>query len=204
MDNNSTKNWFYNIGAALVVFGILIFTVYLALGWYTKHDVKIPVPNVVGQTVSNAEIMMQNEGLTVKIIDSVYNEKSEPFSIIEQIPAAGNEVKPGRAIYVVINSGNKPKIKMPKLVDQSLTLATAVLKNNGLVLGEISYSYDEIGNNLVISQKINGREIQPGTLLTKGTWIDLVIISNDKDKFPDAIDSTSSGDETPVPEDIGN
>jgi eukaryotic-like serine/threonine-protein kinase len=204
MDNNSTKNWFYNIGAALVVFGVLIFTVYLALGWYTKHDVKIPVPNVVGQTVSNAEIMMQNEGLTVKIIDSVYNEKAEPFSIIEQIPAAGNEVKPGRAIYVVINSGNKPKIKMPKLVDQSLTLATAVLKNNGLVLGEISYSFDEIGNNLVISQKINGREVAPGTLLTKGTRIDLVIISNDKDKFPDAIDSTSSGDETTVPEDIGN
>ncbi len=204
MDNNSTKNWIYNIGAALVVFGILIFTVYLALGWYTKHDVKIPVPNVVGQTVSNAEIMMQNEGLTVKIIDSVYNEKAQPFSIIEQIPAAGNEVKPGRAIYVIINSGNKPKIKMPKLVDQSLTLATAVLKNNGLVLGDISFSFDEIGNNLVISQKINGREVAPGTLLTKGTKIDLVIISNDKDKFPDAIDSTSSGDETPVPEDIGN
>jgi len=204
MDNNNTKNWFYNIGAAFVVLGILIFTVYLALGWYTKHDVKIPVPNVVGQTVSNAEIMMENEGLTVKIIDSVYNEKAEPFSIIEQIPAAGNEVKPGRSIYVVINSGNKPKIKMPKLVDQSLTLATAVLKNNGLVLGEISYSFDEIGNNLVISQKINGREIQPGTLLTKGTRIDLVIISNDKEKFPDAIDSTTSGDETPVPEDIGN
>ena len=204
MDNNSTKNWFYNIGAALVVFGILIFTVYLALGWYTKHDVKIPVPNVVGQTVSNAEIMMQNEGLTVKIIDSVYNEKAQPFSIIEQIPAAGNEVKPGRAIYVVINSGNKPKIKMPKLVDQSLTLATAVLKNNGLVLGVISYSFDEIGHNLVVSQKNNGREVAPGTLLTKGTKIDLVIISNDKDKFPDAIDSTSSGDETTVPEDIGN
>ena len=137
MDNKSTKNWFYNIGAALVVFGILIFTVYLALGWYTKHDVKIPVPNVVGQTVSNAEIMMQNEGLTVKIIDSVYNEKAQPFSIIEQIPAAGNEVKPGRAIYVVINSGNKPKIKMPKLVDQSLTLASAVLKNNGLVFFQV-------------------------------------------------------------------
>jgi beta-lactam-binding protein with PASTA domain len=204
MDNNSTKNWLYNIGAALVVFGIVIFAVYLALGWYTKHDVKIPVPNVVGQTVSNAEIMMQNEGLTVKIIDSVYNEKAQPFSIIEQIPAAGNEVKPGRAIYVVINSGNKPKIKMPKLVDQSLTLATAVLKNNGLILGEISYSFDEIGNNLVVSQKINGREVAPGTLLTKGTRIDLVIISNDREKFPDAVDSTSSGDETPVPEDIGN
>jgi beta-lactam-binding protein with PASTA domain len=204
MDNNSTKNWFYNIGAAIVVLGVLIFTVYLALGWYTKHYVKIPVPNVVVQTVSNAEIMMENEGLTVKIIDSVYNEKAEPFSIIEQIPSAGNEVKPGRAIYVVINSGNKPKIKMPKLVDQSLTLATAVLKNNGLILGDISFSYDEIGNNLVISQKINGREVQPGTLLTKGTKIDLVIISNDKDKFPDAVDSTSSGDETPVPEDIGN
>lgn len=202
--DNSTKNWLYNIGAAIGVLGILIFSVYLALGWYTKHDVKIPVPNVVGQTVSNAEIMMEKEGLTVKIIDSVYNEKAQPFSIVEQIPAAGNEVKPGRAIYVVINSGNKPKIKMPKLIDQSLTLATAVLKNNGLTLGEISYSYDEIGNNLVVGQKVNGREIEPGTLLSKGTVVDLVVISNDKDKFPDAIDSTSNGNSKEVPEDIGN
>ena len=56
----------------------------------------------------------------------------------------------------------------------------------------------------MVSQKINGREVAPGTLLTKGTRIDLVIISNDREKFPDAVDSTSSGDETPVPEDIGN
>ncbi len=202
MENN-TKNWLYNIGAAIGVLSILIFTVYLGLGWYTKHDVKIKVPTLVGKTISDAEAQLKQLGLTVKIIDSVYNEKAEAFSIIEQIPAANEEVKPDRAIYVVINSGNKPKVKMPKLIDQSLTLSKAVLKNNGLVLGNVTYSYDEIGNNLVISQLVNGREIAPGTLLNKGTVIDIVVISNNKDQFPDNIDSTAN---TPseTPEDIGN
>jgi beta-lactam-binding protein with PASTA domain len=131
----------------------------------------------------------------------VYNETSEAFSIVEQIPAANEEVKPDRAIYVIINSGNKPKVKMPKLIDQSLTLSKAVLKNNGLVLGKVSYSYDEIGNNLVVSQTINGREIQPGTLINKGTVVDLVVISNNKDQFPEA---DSLNVENSTPEDIGN
>ena len=191
----------YNILVALGVVSILIFTVYLGLGWYTKHDVRIKVPTLVGKTVSDAEAELSKLGLSVKVIDSVYNETSEAFSIVEQIPAANQEVKPDRAIYVVINSGNKPKVKMPKLIDQSLTLSKAVLKNNGLVLGNVSYSYDEIGNNLVVSQTINGREIQPGTLINKGTVVDLVVISNNKDQFPE-VDSLKN--ENSTPDDIGN
>jgi beta-lactam-binding protein with PASTA domain len=197
MENN-TKNWLYNIGAAIGILSILIFCVYLGLGWYTKHNIKIKVPLLTGKTISDAESELKQLGLSLKIIDSVYNEKAEAFSIIEQIPAANEEVKPDRAIYVVINSGNKPKVKMPKLIDQSLTLSKAVIKNNGLILGNISYSYDEIGNNLVISQLVNGREIEPGTLLNKGTTIDLVVISNNKEQFPEMIDSTeNSTTETP-------
>lgn len=202
MENNS-KNWMYNIGAAIGVVGLLIFTVYLGLSWYTKHDVRIKVPSIVGKTISDAEVELSHLGLTVKIIDSVYNEKAEAFSIIEQIPVANEEVKPDRAIYVIINSGNKPKVKMPKLIDQSLTLSKAVLKNNGLNLGNVTYSYDEIGNNLVISQTINGREISPGTLINKGTVIDLVVISNNKDQFPEA-DSLTVDDSNSPADNIGN
>ncbi len=203
MENNS-RNWLYNIGAAVGLIGAIIFIVYLGLGWYTKHDVRIKVPSLVGKTVSDAEAELSKLSLTIKIIDSVYNEKAEPFSIVEQIPAANEEVKPDRAIYVVVNSGNKPKIKMPKLIDQSLTLSKAVLKNNGLILGNVSYSYDEIGNNLVVSQTINGREIAPGTLISKGTMIDLVVISNNKEQFPeiDSLKIEQGLDE--VPSDIGN
>jgi len=200
MENNS-KNWMYNILAALGVVSILIFTVYLGLGWYTKHDVRIKVPSLLGKTVSDAEAELSKLGLSVKVIDSVYNETSEAFSIVEQIPSANEEVKPDRAIYVIINSGNKPKVKMPKLIDQSLTLSKAVLKNNGLELGKVSYSYDEIGNNLVVSQTINGREIAPGTLINKGTVVDLVVISNNKDQFPE-VDSLKN--ENSTPDDIGN
>lgn len=193
--NNNIKNWLYNIGAALGILAVIIFSIYLILGWVTKHGEGIAVPKLVGADVQEATTLLSQNGLGIKIIDSVYNENAKPFTIVEQIPTAGNLVKSGRVIYVTINSGNKPKVKMPKLVDMSLTLSKAVIKNNGLVLGKITYTYDEIGNNLVVSQMINGHEIAPGTLLQKGTVIDLVVISNDKSTI-------QSGDSTSIQEEV--
>jgi len=76
------------------------------------------------------------------------------------------------------------------LVDQSLTLAKALIKNNGLELGNIYYEYDEIGNNLVTKQSINGMEVPAGKMITEGTRIDLVVVKNQSDEGANA-DSTA-------------
>ncbi len=197
------KNFWLNIALAAVAAVVFLFISLQSLGWYTNHNQRISVPTVVGQTYEEAVIEFEKLGLNAKVVDSVYNEKAEPFSIVEQNPAGNDEVKTGRTIYLVINTGNRPKVKMPKLVDMSLTLATAVLKNRNLQLGKISFEYDEIGNNLIVNQLYRGSVIQPGTQIPTGSVIDLVVASNDKSKFSEG-DSLLINESADVPDDMGN
>lgn len=196
------KNIGINIGLIVGIAIVLMLTAVGLLGWYTKHNTSISVPNVVGMAFDEAKIKLEQQGLSSKIIDSVYNEKAAPFSIVEQLPKANESVKPERIIFLVINTGNKPKVKMPKLVDMSLTLAKAVIKNRGLQLGNISYTYDEIGNNLVVHQNYRGDNVEPGQMIPTGSVIDLVVASTDKSRFPDS-DSTDLVNDAEVSDDLG-
>ena len=183
--------------SALVLWGV-----FAGLGWYTNHNYYISVPNVSGMSFDEAQIRLEQAGLRSKIMDSVYNEKARAYTIVEQNPKASDMVKEDRTIYLVINTGNKPKIKAPNLVDMSFTLAKAVIKNRGLVLGNIEMAYDPIGNNLVLAQQYKGQVLKEGTLIPKGSIINLTVASTDKSQFPES-DSTDINEiEMVEPEDL--
>jgi beta-lactam-binding protein with PASTA domain len=175
------KNWLLNIGLGIVATGVFILLLFLWMNWFTNHNVAVQVPDIVGMKMEEAIQKLNDQGLRFEIIDSVYLEDMKKDAVTEQDPAAGSDVKPNRIIYLVVNALDKPKVKMPMLVDQSLTLAKVLIKNNGLELGNIEYIYDEIGNNLVTKQSINGMEVPAGKMITKGTHIDLVVVKNQKE-----------------------
>ncbi|MBS3914545.1 MAG: PASTA domain-containing protein [Bacteroidetes bacterium] len=172
------KNWLYNIGIAVVAALAFIWLIMLFLGWYTRHNVAVEVPNIKGQLLENAASKLEEADLRYEVYDSVYNEDFKKNAVTEQDPPAGSKVKPNRIIYLSINSLGKPKVKAPKLTDQSFTLAKALLKSQGLVLGHVEYRPDEIGDNLVIGQMYNGSPLPPGKLLEKGSKVDLVVAVN--------------------------
>jgi len=204
MSKNLTpsKNLWVNLGLALLSGLILLFLAIQGLGWYTNHSEKINVPKLTGKSFDEAKIELEQLGINCVIIDSVYSEKLPPFSVVEQNPAISMEVKPGRTIYLTINSGNKPKIKAPKLTDMSITLAKAVLKNRGFELGNITHTYDEIGNNLVVEQFYRGQALEAGTLLPKGSTIDLKVASTDK-QYQSSVDSVGIINDEGVSDDFG-
>jgi beta-lactam-binding protein with PASTA domain len=181
MDNQrDLKNWGYNIGLGLVYMGVIITLAYFSLDFYTRHDSKIQVPNLVKLNPIEAEEKLSSLGLRMVINDTVYLETFKPGVVTEQLPESSEFVKEGRTIYITVNASTRPKVSMPKLVDCSLNLAKALIKNAGLTLGEISYSYGEMGHNLVVSQKIGGISIEPGQKILKGTKVDLVVIDDQK------------------------
>lgn len=184
------KNWLFNIGLGIAATGVFILLLFLWMNWFTNHNVAIQVPKITGMNMQEAIDKLDDEGLRYEIIDSVYLENMKRNAVTEQDPAAGSNVKPNRIIYLVVNALEKPKVKMPKLVDQSLTLAKVLIKNNGLELGNIEYTYDEIGNNLVTKQMVNGVEIPAGKMITKGTRVDLLVIKNQADDVENS-DSTA-------------
>lgn len=178
------KNWLINLalGAASVV--VIALLSLLALKFYTRHGETIEVPNIKGKSAETAITLLEASGLRAEIFDSVYNEDFRRDAVTEQDPPAMSHVKPDRIIYLTVNSLAKPKVKMPKLVDQSLALSTAVLKSAGLEIGDIQYRYDEIGRNLVIEQLYKGSPVPAGKMLEKGSVIDL-IVATDKRSYTD-------------------
>jgi len=172
------KNWILNILLASVATAILLWFVFLWMDWYTRHNEYIDVPSVKGISYESAVEKLEEAGLRYEIFDSVYNEDFKKNAVTEQDPRAKSQVKPNRIVYLSINALARPKVKMPKLVDQSITLGKAILKNVGLKLGDVTYKFDDIGHNLVIEQLYNGAPILPGKMLEKNSTIDLIVATN--------------------------
>ncbi len=193
------KNWLYNIGLGGVFVAVLITLAYFGLDYYTRHGDGIIVPSVLKMKPFEAEEKLSSLDLRMKIIDTVYIDNMKPGVIVEQLPSADEDVKTGRVIYVTVNATSRPRVSMPKLTDCSLNLAKALIKNAGLVLGNVSKEYAEYGNNLVTSQRVGGRSIEAGEKVLKGTVVDITII--DSEMTPNA-DSTAV--EEPIDEESTN
>jgi beta-lactam-binding protein with PASTA domain len=179
--------------AAAVIFAIFGFT-YLWLDNYTKHGEYISVPDLKGMKVTKVESIVSGLHLQFAVADSVYFPDTEAGIIIEQDPLPKASVKENRTIYLTVNSGIAPKVQMPNLIDVSLRQAEAILQTYGLKFGELSYRHD-LAKNAVLEQKFKGREIKPGTLISRGSVINLVLgdgIGGGKVEVPSLIGLTKS------------
>lgn len=176
MKNSLTGNsWVKTILLAVLVLAVYLFLSMVFTGWYTRHGQSIKVPKVSGMPIENATELLDDNDLELVIIDSVFNEDMKPNTIVEQDPQPDLSVKPGRKIYVTVNTGIVPKVKMPKLINGSSNLAKVLLQNSGLKLGRVDSVKSTFGPGLVIRQKFKGRDIAPNTQLDKGAIIDIVV-----------------------------
>jgi beta-lactam-binding protein with PASTA domain len=171
----TTQQILKTLGLAILAFIAYLLIAMLLTGWYTRHGQSIKVPKVEGMPVENAFTLLDDNDLEMVVIDSVYVEDQKPMTIVEQDPLPDMNVKPGRLIYVIVNTGIKPKVKMPKLVNGSSNLAIVLLQHAGLKLGRIDSVKSSFGSGLVIRQKYKGNEIPANTPLEKGSVIDIVV-----------------------------
>ncbi len=165
----------------------LLFAGWLWLRSYTKHNVAMRVPDLKGMTFSEAESMLEGRELRALVIDSVYSDELPKGSIVEQDPAAGIDVKPGRKIYLVLNASQPKMIDMPRLVDLSKRQAISVLEIIGLKVQELQYRPDPCVD-CVIAQLYKGTPIAPEQRIRRGESITLVLGSGDR------------GERVPVPD----
>ena len=170
-----TSNLLKTLGLAAAAFVVYLLLAMLFTGWYTRHGESIKVPKVDGMPIENAFTLLDNNGLEMLVIDSVYKEDQKPMTIVEQDPLPDMNVKPGRVIYVIVNTGIKPKVKMPKLINGSSNLAIVLLQNAGLKLGRMDSVNSAFGSGLVIRQKYKGKDIPVNTQLEKGSVIDIFV-----------------------------
>lgn len=93
-----------NIMKAGIIIFVLVGAMLIFLNFYTKHGQSEIVPSLKGFTLEEAADMLDRHNLRFEIIDSTYVREKKLGTIIEQNPAPNTTVKPGRSIYLIINS----------------------------------------------------------------------------------------------------
>jgi eukaryotic-like serine/threonine-protein kinase len=155
-------------GIALLWFSLKMLDV------YTMHGKTITVPELEGMTPDEAQRVLKRANLRLVLNDSIFDTNREKGTIASQNPEPGTEVKKNRTIYLTMVALLPEMIPMPDLTDLSLRQALALLETYGLKVGRLEH-VPNIARNAVLQQKYNNGTIEPGTLIEKGTSIDLVL-----------------------------
>lgn len=142
------------------------------------------MPDFIGK---DAEEVLKKEDIAkdyiIVIADYFYDSNTLAGTILKQDPHVGEMVKKGRKVYLTVASNTPPKVKMPHLQDVSLRQAEIMLKAIGLVLGNVILKPSPY-ENAVLEQLYKGRAIAPGTEISFGETITLVVGKNPADLPP--------------------
>jgi beta-lactam-binding protein with PASTA domain len=182
-----SRTFLKNILLLLILGVISFFVIQFWLASYTHHGENIPVPDLRGQKIAKLDAMLNEHDFHYTIVDSFYDPEKAAGTVLDQDPAAKSKVKEGRMIYITINATTPPDVKMPDLVDVSFRQAEAILQSYGLMTGEIIYKPD-LAKNAVLEQRYKDKNIKAGTLIPKGSAIDLVLgdgLSENQISVPD-------------------
>ena len=161
----------------LIAFGIGFFLLISSLIWlriFTHHGQALTVPDLTGLSLDEVDIVTKSKKIRYNVMDSVFFKELPRGTVVKQNPRQGMKVKVNRTIYLSMNAMNPEKVTMPTVTGVSLRQVRAILETYGLSLGKISYKPDIAVNN-VLQQKLNDTVVQSGSMVIKGSSIDLVL-----------------------------
>ena len=184
-----SKKFFIHLGIAIGILIIAFFILKSRIQKYTLHDETLIVPDLSLMSVQEVEEVCSRNGFLFEIVDSSYEAKAPLFVILDQKPKPGMVVKPGRTLRLTISTDTPPKVKIPsRLINQSssLDIALELMKDRGFQIDSVEYVPHE-WQNIVLAVKKDGRKLEEGTYLKKGSKLVLVVgdgLSNEPTKVP--------------------
>jgi eukaryotic-like serine/threonine-protein kinase len=180
-EEEKRRGWWYAL-LALLILGLIGL-----LGWFLWNNLigaPVSVPDVVGQTVDEAQDTLSDAGLDSEI-DRRPSE--EPLDeVIDQEPAAGTSAEEGDTVTLIVSSGPR-EVEVPDLVGLTRSEAARTLKDAGLEVGAVGkVENDEAPEGEVVSQNPSA-----GTSLDAGSEVDFSVSSGPGDVFvPDVVGQT--------------
>lgn len=170
----TSRAFLIQIGLAILAMIVLVFVLMQWLKSTTHHGEFIEVPDLSRMSVTEMREVLAQTDLRYEVVDSAnYNPEYPRFSIIEQDPPAGNQVKQNRKIYVTVNPSGYKKVTVPAIIQVTRRNATSMLRAVGLEVDEVTY-IDELGEDMVYRIRYQGKYINPGDKLPKTSGVELV------------------------------
>lgn len=168
------KKFYLHIGLSVVLTIILFFIVLQFIKIYTNHGDTYVLPDFTGKSLADLEAEKYDRLYEFIVIDSIFDNNNPKGAIVIQNPPPGSIVKEYRKIYVTLVAYSTEKVEMPDLIDLSLRQAVNSLGSKGLKVNKLQYVEDFAGN-AVLEQIFNEEVIEAGTIINKGSAIDLVV-----------------------------
>ena len=168
------KKFYLQILISIVLTLVIIWGIFEFLNVFTRHGEVYLVPDFTGQTIPDLKEKDFNQYFDLIVIDSVYDIRHAPGSIVMQNPLPGAKVKKGRHVYLTVVAKKPEMVTMPDLRNLSLRQALVLLEGKGLRVQALQY-VDYFAKNAVVDQLLNGEPVEVGTKIPKGIAIGLVV-----------------------------
>ncbi|HYK52001.1 MAG TPA: PASTA domain-containing protein [Candidatus Eremiobacteraceae bacterium] len=157
-------------GLGLVAVIALVWIIVAATRMLSPAGASVAVPTFVGLRYADAEGVAKKTHLSLHVVARKPDYHAPKDEIVGQLPAAGEHVREGRVIDLVLSDG-EPTAKVPNVANMSVRDATVALENAHLDVGSVSSQYDSIvPEATVLSQQPDALSQVPA-----GTKVDLVI-----------------------------
>lgn len=144
--------------AIVVVIALILVAAHYLMLFGTRHGSRCSVPDFTGISIGDAEHLAKKHDLEIIVNDSLYVPVYDGGIVLEQNPKAEVAVKPGRKVYVTINSFAQKSVKIPYVTGYSLRQAKNNLEIAGLEIAELIYQSDMATNN-VLEERFRDRVI---------------------------------------------
>lgn len=132
---------------------------------------KLKVPELQGLNLTQAKSIAENLGFRITTIDSEISDSVAEGRILKVSPSSGSSVPAGSGLKITLSLGRKGRFEMPSLVGLKIGDAKRIVKDWGLVMGEIKEITAEGDPGTVLIQSP-----QYGFLIERGDTVRLIII----------------------------
>ena len=113
--------------------------------------------------MNDANYFASRRDLQIIVNDSLHVAAYPGGVILDQLPKGGVVVKPGRKIYVTVNSSRQRMVDVPYVAGRSLRQAKNMLEAAGLTIDYLEYAED-MATNYVLAEFVNDVEVLEDSL----------------------------------------
>jgi eukaryotic-like serine/threonine-protein kinase len=158
----------------VLIYIVVLASTWFGLMWYTDHGEYISVPDLHEMTLDEAIATLEERDLEYLVIDSLYDKKAKPGTVIEQSPAPESQVKEGRQVFLTVYRQTRPMERLGVKEGDFAAVAFIKLHNKGIEFDTL-YEDNNVFVGSIIRLVYGGKRVGPESLVPRGERVQLVI-----------------------------
>lgn len=158
----------------VLLYAVLIAFSWFWLRWYTDHGEFVSVPDLSGVPLDEAIQALEERGMNYLVVDSVYDKKAKPGSVMDQSPVKESQVKEGRTVSLTIYRFSPPMEKLGVKQGDYAVVAMIRLKNKAIDFDTLYEDNNTLAGSIIrVNQR--GKSLKYDDMVPRGSKVTLVI-----------------------------